>query len=129
MEDFQIYEEIGRGILVIFSGDCLTQNIGRYSVVYKARQKKTINYAAVKCVDKFHKAKVSNEVRILNMLDHPNILKFYNWYETNNHYWIIIEYCSGGDLMNLLMQDQSLPEETVHLFSLDLVRGLQYELL
>jgi serine/threonine-protein kinase ULK4 len=58
-------------------------------------------------------------------MDHPNVLKFFNWYETNNHYWIIVEYCSGGDLMNLLMQDQSLPEETVHLFSLDLVRGLQ----
>jgi serine/threonine-protein kinase ULK4 len=95
--------------------------------VYKARQKKTIKYAAVKCVDKAYKAKVTNEVRILNMMDHPNILKFHNWYETNNHYWIIVEYCSGGDLMNLLMQDQSLPEETVHLFSLDLVRGLQYE--
>ncbi|KAL0489389.1 hypothetical protein AKO1_010686 [Acrasis kona] len=111
MEDYQIYEEIGKG---------------RYSIVYKARKKKTILYNAVKCVDKYHKAKVTNEVKILNMLDHPNVLKFDSWYETNNHYWIIIEFCSGGDLMNLLTQDQALPEDTVHLFSMDLVQGLQY---
>lgn len=77
-------------------------------------------------MDKFHKQKVVNEVKILNMLDHPNILKFYNWYETSNHYWIIIDYCSGGDLMKLLTQDHSLPEETVRLFGTDIVNGLQY---
>jgi serine/threonine-protein kinase ULK4 len=77
-------------------------------------------------VDKFHKQKVINEVKILNMLHHPNILRFYNWYETSNHYWIIIDYCSGGDLMNFLAQDYSLPEETVRLFGTDIVNGLQY---
>lgn len=114
MDNFRVIEEIGKG---------------KFSTVYKARKRKTIQYAAVKQVDKFHKAKVENEVKILNMLDHPNVLKFYNWYETTNSFWIIIEYCSGGDLMNLLQQDQSLPEETVHLFGLDLVNGLQYVVL
>ena len=41
---------------------------------------------------------------MMHALDHPNILKFHNWYETNNHLWLILEYCMGGDLLNLLMQ-------------------------
>ena len=49
-------------------------------------------------------AKVLHEVRMMHALDHPNILKFHNWYETNNHLWLILEYCTGGDLLNLLMQ-------------------------
>ena len=39
-------------------------------------------------------------------MNHFNILKFYNWYETRNHLWIIFEYCSGGDLMQLIEQDK-----------------------
>jgi serine/threonine-protein kinase ULK4 len=39
---------------------------------------------------------------------HPNILKFYNWYETRNHFWIILEFCSGSDLYSLIEQDKAL---------------------
>jgi len=58
------------------------------------------------------------------MLSHTNVLKFYSWYETTNHYWIIVEFCSG-DMMTLLGQDHKLPEEAIHLFALDIVQGLQ----
>lgn len=111
MDNYQIYDEIGRG---------------KYSVVYKGRLKNSIEYVAVKSVDKVHKAKVVNEVNILYGLDHPNVLKFYDWYETNNHYWLTLEFCTGGDLLNLLLKDNKLPEDVVHTFGLDLLAGLQY---
>ncbi|KAG2381751.1 hypothetical protein C9374_006135 [Naegleria lovaniensis] len=110
MDNFQIYEEIGKG---------------SSSVVYKGRKRKTIEYAAVKCIEKHHKQKVFNEAKVLNMLSHTNVLKFHSWYETTNHYWIIVEFCTG-DLMTLISQDQKLPEEAIHLFALDIVNGLQY---
>jgi serine/threonine-protein kinase ULK4 len=68
----------------------------------QGRKKKTLEYVAVKSIDKSRKKKVLNEVKIINNLSHPNIIKFQNWYETRNHFWIIFEYCSGGDLMQLL---------------------------
>lgn len=40
----------------------------------------------------------------MHALDSPNILKFYAWYETTNHLWLILEYCVGGDLMSLISQ-------------------------
>ena len=83
MNNFHIYEEVGRG---------------KFSVVYKGRKKKSIDYVAVKSIEKNRRKKVLNEVRIFHSLKNRHILKFYNWYETRNHLWIIFEYCAGGDL-------------------------------
>ena len=101
MNNFHIYKEVGKG---------------KYSVVYKVsyatnnliqgRKKKTIDYVAVKSVEKNRRKKVLNEVRIFHNLKNRHILKFFNWYETRNHLWIIFEYCAGGDLYQLIEQDK-----------------------
>eukprot|EP00884_Botryococcus_braunii_P012001 jgi/Botrbrau1/20801/Bobra.0156s0030.1 len=111
MNQYHIYEEIGRG---------------KHSVIYKGRKKKTIHYYAIKSVDKSQKPRVLQEVRTMHALDHDNILKFFAWYETSNHLWLILEYCVGGDLRSLLRQDIRLPEASIHDFGRDLVISLQY---
>ena len=111
MNNYHIYDEIGRG---------------KSSVVYKGRKKKTIEYLAVKSVEKSRRTKILNEVRIMHTLDHENILKFYNWYETKNHLWIIFEYCAGGSLLTLIEQDKKINEQAVRSFGFDLVRALLY---
>jgi serine/threonine protein kinase len=40
----------------------------------------------------------------MHALDHENILKFFAWYETQNHLWLVLEYCVGGDLLTILRQ-------------------------
>eukprot|EP01018_Ginkgo_biloba_P014851 Gb_33195 [translate_table: standard] len=111
MNQYHIYEAIGRG---------------KNSTVYKGRKKKTIEYYAIKSVDKSQKSKVLQEVRTLHSLDHPNVLKFYAWYETSAHLWLVLEYCVGGDLLTLLRQDSRLPEESIHDFARDLLQALQF---
>jgi len=111
MNNYHIYEEVGKG---------------KFSTVYKGRKKKSIEYVAVKSLEKSRRKKVLNEVRIFHDLNNPNILKFYNWYETRNHLWIIFEYCAGGDLLQLIEQDKSLPEKTVKKFGKELVNALMY---
>ena len=106
-----MYEEIGRG---------------KYSVVYKGRKKKSIEYVAVKSVERGRRKKLMNEVRIFHNLQHPNVLRFHNWYETRNHLWIVFEYCPGGDLFKLLEEDKKLPEKTIKKFAFELVEGLSY---
>jgi serine/threonine-protein kinase ULK4 len=111
MNNYHIYDEIGRG---------------KASVVYKGRKKKTIEYLAVKSVEKHRRNKILNEVRIMHTLDHENILKFFNWYETKNHLWIIFEYCPGGSLQALIEQDKKVTEEAVRSFGFDLVKSLLF---
>ena len=110
MNQFQIVEEVGRG---------------KYSIVYKGRKKRTIEYIGVKSVDKVHRRRVLNEVAILHSLHHPNVLAFNCWYETNNHLWLIVEFCAGGSLFSLLSQDVKLPESTIQLFGQDILCGLR----
>ena len=43
-----------------------------------------------------------NEIDILKTVDHPNVLKYYEYFEDKNYYYIITEYCSGGEVMNYL---------------------------
>ena len=35
---------------------------------------------------------IFNEIQILNTLDHPNIIKFYEDIETDQHYHLVMEY-------------------------------------
>ena len=68
-----------------------------------------MNYVAIKRIEKGQMDKVVNEVQMMHALSHPHTLKFYDWYETRNNLWLILEYCSGGDLKALLKVDRQLP--------------------
>ncbi|KAA6384944.1 MAG: putative Serine/threonine-protein kinase RUNKEL [Streblomastix strix] len=111
MQDFNVFNKIGEG---------------RHSTCYLGRRKQSISYFCVKSVDKSQKEMISNEVKMMHMLEHPNIVRFFNWYETTNHIWLILEHCSGGDLKTLLHQDKILPEISIRAFSADIRAALQF---
>ncbi|TRZ25045.1 hypothetical protein HGM15179_002062 [Zosterops borbonicus] len=111
MENFILYEEIGRG---------------NKTVVYKGRRKGTINFVAVVCSDKSKRAGVANWVRLTRGLTHKNIMTFYEWYETSNSLWLVVELCTGGSLESVIAQDECLPEDVVREFGVELVTGLYH---
>ena len=111
MDKYHIYEEIGKGA---------------FSQVFKGREKKKIEYVAIKRVDKSMMDKVVNEVQVMHKMDSPHTLRFHDWYETRNNLWLILEYCTGSDLETLLKQDGHLPEQSVRTFGLDMLAGLKY---
>ncbi|XP_071285691.1 serine/threonine-protein kinase ULK4 isoform X3 [Agelaius tricolor] len=111
MENFVLYEEIGRG---------------NTTIVYKGRRKGTINFVAIICTDKCKRAGVTNWVRLTQGLTHKNIVTFYEWYETSNHLWLVVDLCTGGSLESVIAQDECLPEDVVREFGIDLVTGLYH---
>lgn len=41
-----------------------------------------------------------NDITILRYLDHPNILKIFEFYKDDSYYYVVSEYCSGGELFD-----------------------------
>ncbi|XP_036615382.1 serine/threonine-protein kinase ULK4 [Trichosurus vulpecula] len=111
MDNFILYEEIGRG---------------SKTVVYKGRRKGTINFVAILCTDKCKRPEITNWVRLTHEIKHKNIVTFHEWYETSNHLWLVVELCTGGSLELVIAQDEHLPEDVVREFGIDLVTGLHH---
>lgn len=42
---------------------------------------------------------ITAEVNIMKSFDSPNIIKFYDYFETKNSYCILMEYCDEGNLI------------------------------
>ena len=51
------------------------------------------------------------EIQVLRMLDHPNILKLYEFYQDQKNYYIIIELCTGGELFDKIIEQGNFTEK------------------
>jgi len=49
-----------------------------------------------------------NEIRIMAELDHPNIIRIEEYFETASHVYIIMELCTGGDLLSRIYKEKVL---------------------
>eukprot|EP00358_Blepharisma_japonicum_P002185 CAMPEP_0202955304 /NCGR_PEP_ID=MMETSP1395-20130829/51696_1 /ASSEMBLY_ACC=CAM_ASM_000871 /TAXON_ID=5961 /ORGANISM="Blepharisma japonicum, Strain Stock R1072" /LENGTH=484 /DNA_ID=CAMNT_0049671735 /DNA_START=196 /DNA_END=1650 /DNA_ORIENTATION=+ len=72
---------------------------------------------AIKSICKDHVKKnlesMKRELEILKLADHPNIVKLYEIYEDTKYIHLVMEYCSGGDLCDYLIQKEVLTEKEV----------------
>ena len=90
---------------------------GKCGVVKKGINKVTGEEVAIKIMSKndmspFDLEQVKNEVEILKIANHPNIIKLHSVFESVYYIYIIMEYCAGGDLFSYLEQRQfKLKEE------------------
>ena len=95
--------------------------IGTTSKVYECRKRHSDTSYACKIIDKRKLNldankdailnQLRNEIKILASLDHPNILKFENIYETVDKIYIVTELVSGGELFDFLLDEAPLSEE------------------
>ena len=45
------------------------------------------------------------ELKIMKMLNHPNIIKFIEIYQDEQYIHYVMEYCSGGDLLHYIINE------------------------
>lgn len=80
---------------------------GSFGTVYLAENLLTKQNVAMKKIEKLKENEIDdlelkNEIDILKKLDHPNIVKIFEFYNTPTTYFIITEYCKGGELYGYL---------------------------
>ena len=47
---------------------------------------------------------ILNEINILKQIDHPNVVKIFEFYNSEDAYYLITEYCEGGELFKIISQ-------------------------
>lgn len=56
-----------------------------------------------------------NEVNILRTLDHPCVMRIYEFFKEEHFFYIVSEYCAGGDLMDRIKQGSFEEKETARI--------------
>ena len=90
LENYQKLERIGKG---------------SYGSVYKVQNKNTNIIRAMKIIPKNYQKdneEIMREINILKNLDHPNVMKIYEFLEDEKNYYLIQEFCDEGDLESVL---------------------------
>ncbi|CAB4252578.1 protein kinase FMP48 KABA2_01S16896 [Maudiozyma barnettii] len=79
---------------------------GSFSTVYKAWCSTLKKYVALKVIpkQKYTETGIMNEFKIMKLLGkkHPNICSMIDYYEDDNNYILVLEYCECGDLYDFL---------------------------
>ena len=85
---------------------------GSFGSVYEAKNTIFGNTVAMKVIKKdkeneLDEQEIRNEIDILKKLSHPNIVKIYEFFISENHYYIITEYCKEGELFSYIKNKYS----------------------
>ncbi|EAR92243.2 calmodulin-domain kinase (macronuclear) [Tetrahymena thermophila SB210] len=87
---------------------------GEFGDIRIVKHKKTGQSRALKIVAKnklgVKEKQVLNEIKILSKLDHPNIIKLYEYYQDRYAYYLIFELLLGGQLIEYIQETSYLPE-------------------
>ena len=73
--------------------------------VISARHKRSKNYCVLKQLKKkvtYNSHAFVQEIKILKLLDHENIVRFEDAYVDSYNYYIATQYCKGGPLLGKL---------------------------
>ncbi|GMH82375.1 hypothetical protein TL16_g09234 [Triparma laevis f. inornata] len=88
LEDYEIIKPIGKG---------------KFAIVYRAQRKSDSELVALKKIqissmDPKARSKTLKEVRLLQSLNHPNVIKYLDSFLTDSELIIVFEWAAAGDL-------------------------------
>jgi serine/threonine-protein kinase ULK/ATG1 len=125
----------------VVSGYALQQKLGSgsFAVVYKAVKLqptgRSDDVCAIKAIaresEKLTKKVLQNlevEISILRTYRHRNIVCMHEVQKTANHFYLLLEYCAGGDVQGLIRSRKSrrLSEGLTRRLMRDLAAGLKF---
>jgi len=115
-DNYDVGDEIGRGA---------------FSVVKKCRHRKTGTEFAIKFIEKKHVDKqdlmlLGREIEIMKKVDHANVLKLQEVYETEDVIALVMELVNGGELFYKIVEKGNYSEKDAAKIVRQMARGVEY---
>ena len=104
---------------------------GAYGEVYLVKHNITGTIRAMKVIAKNNEEEqltdeeILNEINILKKIDHPNIVKILEFYSNKSKYYLILEFCEGGNLYEFL-DENKLSEFQVIYIMFQILSAMNY---
>ncbi|XP_019705844.1 serine/threonine-protein kinase ATG1a isoform X3 [Elaeis guineensis] len=103
---------------------------GSFAVVWQARHRQHGLEVAVKEIDKSQlnpkiRDGLLKEISILRQVSHPNIVCLHQAIQTEDKIFLVLEYCTGGDLAAYIQRRGRVSEAVARHFMRQLASGLQ----
>ena len=98
-EDYTVVKKLGNGTYasVVLVKHKINNSIRAMKIIPK-RKKKGTNIT--------NESDVINEVQLLIKMDHQNIVKIFEFYNGEKEYYLVMEYCSGGELFDKIIKSK-----------------------
>lgn len=102
---------------------------GGFGAVRKGRDKRTGRFYAIKTIRKKgvqEPEKLKEEIDIMRLLDHPNIVRFQESFEDHRLLQLVLELCEGGELIDRVSAEGSITERQAAGCVRDMLRAINY---
>ncbi|XP_039040639.1 serine/threonine-protein kinase 3-like [Hibiscus syriacus] len=104
---------------------------GSYGAVYKARDIRTSKLVAVKVISltegEEEYEEIRGEIEMLQQCSHSNVVRYFGSYPGEEYLWIVMEYCGGGSVADLMNDTQEhLEENQIAYICREALKGLAY---
>lgn len=124
-EKMPVYAGLEEFTLIEKMGD------GAFSNVYKAIDRRSGQKVAVKVVRKYElnqsqRANILKEVQIMRGIDHPSIVKLLKFFESDEHYFLVLELMEGGELFHQIVKLTYFSEALSRHVILQVAEGIRY---
>lgn len=117
VSDYELRTKIGRG---------------NYADVFLGVHVKTHEQYAIKVIakDKFQHPKLmaglESEVKIMKEFAHRNIVHLKKFFSSTNNYYLVLEFCAGGDLSKFIKKMTRIREDYAFNFLTQLAEGISF---
>lgn len=102
---------------------------GAYGKVFQAFEKESGELRAIKKLDKSkikNPSRFKNELTALRTLDHPNIIKLFEVFEDDTNFYLVQEFCSGGELFDQIAEKDHFDEHYAAIVFEQILKALWY---
>jgi len=123
---FQVELGCGRGCVEDFYDLGAVLGQGSSGVVQKCSSKASGLTCAVKSMLKSASIVKKEEINLMKKLDHPNIIRLYETFEDATNYYLVVEYCSGGELFDKIVSVGNFSEQAGAMCAQQMLRAINY---